>query len=260
MWLWALIILDILFISVSTPNYSRMFSLYNVSGGERYLFYPITWFLILFIRHFNTFDRSKLKYIIYVCLAIFLINVTLNYELQPFEDLNFKSYASDFDSNGQFTCVIPINPHGWFINVPCNQRPILDWYNLKYITGGIMAIDMVDNRLYSYEGEIIYIDKKANQYIEFTGWAADDLSKDGNVKTYLVFKNGEDEIIVPTIKTNRPDVANYFGVESYKYSGWTTAVQTTDFKEECYDISLRILRTNGEEYFELNGTKALCFS
>ena len=122
-----------------------------------------------------------------------------------------------------------------------------------------MAIDMVDNRLYSNEDEIVHIDKKPNQYIEFTGWAADDLSKDGNVNTYLVFKNEDDEIIVPTRKTNRPDVANHFGVESYKDSGWTTMIQTRDFKNECYNISLRILRTNGKEYYELNGDKPICF-
>ncbi|MCK5474897.1 MAG: hypothetical protein KAI53_05825, partial [Candidatus Aenigmarchaeota archaeon] len=139
-----------------------------------------------------------------------------------------------------------------------NSMP--DWDSLILAKGGIMSIDMVDNRIYSNEGKIIHIDKKLNQYIEFTGWAADDLSEDGNVNTYLVFKNRDDEIIVPTIKTNRPDVANHFWVESYKNSGWVTAVQTRDFKDECYDISLRILRTNGEEYFELNVNKALCFN
>ena len=140
-----------------------------------------------------------------------------------------------------------------------NSNSMPDWNSLTLTKGGIMTIDMVDNRLYSNEGEIVHIDKKVNQYIEFTGWAADDLSKDGNVKTYLVFKNEDDEFIVPTIKTNRPDVANYFGVESYKDSGWVTMIQTRDFKDECYNISLRILRANGEEYLELNGVKSICF-
>ena len=147
-----------------------------------------------------------------------------------------------------------------FANSDINSNSMPDWNSLTLAKGGIMAIDIVDNKLYSIESEIVHIDKKTNRYIELAGWAADDLSKDGNVKTYLVFKNEDDEIIVPTMKTNRPDVASHFGVESYRDSGWVTAVQTSVFKDECYNISLRILRTNGEEYYELNGTKALCFS
>ena len=147
-----------------------------------------------------------------------------------------------------------------FANLDQKSNSMPDWDSLILTKGGIMSIDLIVNKRDSNEGKIVHIDKKPNQYIEFTGWAADDLSKDGNVNTYLVFKNRDDEIIVPTIKTNRPDVANHFGVESYKNSGWVTAVQTRDFKDECYDISLRILRTNREEYFELNVNKALCFS
>lgn len=145
-----------------------------------------------------------------------------------------------------------------FAESDINKLP--DWHLLKRIQGGIMAIDIVDDILYSNEIKRLDIDKKMNRYIEFKGWAADNLNKDGTVKTYLVFKNEDDEIIIPTIKTNRPDVANHFGVESYKESGWITAIQTSDFKEGCYNIYMRILRTNGEEYYELNGTKALCFS
>ncbi len=259
-WLWSLIILDILLISISSPDFNRMFSSYNIMGGERYLFYPMTWLLILFIRHFNTFDRNKIKYLIYLCLALFLINATFNYELHSFEDLSFKSYANDFDLNGQSTCTIPINPLGWFMIVPCNQDYMPDWNNLKHVTGGIMAIDLVDNKLYFHEGEIIYIDKKINEHVLMTGWAVDNLSNDGNVKTYLVFKNEDDEIIVPTKNKSRPDVAKMFGIENFNNSGWITTIQPMNFKEQYYNISLRILRANGEEYYELNADKALYFS
>lgn len=259
-WLCLLIILDILLISISNPNFIIKFSSYNIIGGERYLFYPMAWLLILFIRHFNTFDRSKIKYIIYLCLALFLINATLNYELHPFQDLSFKSHANDFDLKGQSICTIPINPLGWFMIVPCNQDYMPDWDNLKCVTGGIMAIDLVDNKLYFYEGEIIHIDKKMSEHVLMTGWAVDNLSNDGNVKTYLVFKNEDDEIIIPTKNKSRPDVAKMFGIENFNNSGWISTIQTMDFKEQYYNISLRILRTNGEEYYELNADKALYFS
>ena len=147
-----------------------------------------------------------------------------------------------------------------FANPNLNSNPTVDWNSLVFIKGGMMNIDIFDNNSYMNEREIIHVDKKSNLSIELNGWAVDSLSKNGNTRTYLVFKNEDDEIIVPTIRTSRQDVANSFGVQSYINSGWMAIVPTQDFKEECYNISLRILRTNGEEYFELNGDKPICFN
>ncbi|MCZ7404982.1 MAG: hypothetical protein O8C67_08640 [Candidatus Methanoperedens sp.] len=145
-----------------------------------------------------------------------------------------------------------------FAESDINKIP--DWNSLTLARGGMMAIDVVANKTYSNENEIININKKMNQSIELTGWAADNLSNDGNVKTYLVLNDENEKIVLPTMKIIRPDVADYFKVESYKDSGWLAMTQTSKFKEQCYNISVRILRSNGKEYYEINGDKELCFS
>lgn len=75
-----------------------------------------------------------------------------------------------------------------------------------------------------------------------------------------MFNDGINQIIFPTIKTIRPDVADYFQVESYIYSGWSATILSKQFKDHCYDISLRILKANNEEYYELVGGKPICFN
>lgn len=168
----------------------------------------------------------------------------------------------DVDNHNHYKRYISVH----FVGVPANvsirniSEPTINWNILKPAEGGMMAIDIVANELHSKKGSSISTNKQKEPYIIISGWAVDDLSKDGNVKTYIVFKNEDDEIIIPTKKTYRPDVANHFGIENYNNSGWVTMVQTRDFKDGCYNISLRILRMNGDEYYELDGTKAFCFS
>jgi hypothetical protein len=166
----------------------------------------------------------------------------------------------DVDKPKYYKKYIRVNFVGVPVNVPIHNasNPMPEWQTLKHVKGGIMAIDTVGNTLYSNEGNMVYVDKKMNRSEKIIGWAADDLTKDGNVKTYLVFRSDNGEIVIPTRKRHRLDVANYFGVESYKNSGWTATIQIHEFKDQCYNISLRIVRANGEEYFELWGDKPIC--
>ena len=145
-------------------------------------------------------------------------------------------------------------------NISNNYKSTPDWNSLKRMEGGIMVIDIVDNKLYSNEVDKVYVDKNINQYVGITGWAVDSLTKDGSINKYLVLENGDEMIVISTEKRLRPDVAKYFGVSSYKKSGWSATLRPKEFKNQCYNISLRILRANGEEYYELDGEKPICFS
>ncbi|MDJ1420374.1 MAG: hypothetical protein M5U10_00515 [Candidatus Methanoperedens sp.] len=145
------------------------------------------------------------------------------------------------------------------LNVFTSAQIIPEWQLLKRIQGGIMAIDYVGKKLYVQEINVVNMDKNIEQFVEIRGWAADDLTKDGEIKTFLVFRGDSEEIVIPTKKTHRPDVASYFGVKSYEQSGWSAILRLKEFEEKCYNISLRILRANGEEYFELAGDKPICF-
>jgi len=61
--------------------------------------------------------------------ALMLVNVTLNYNLRPFDDYNFRLYSKYYDPDGQYFCNIPINPYfsqlPFSMNFPCNQSLII---------------------------------------------------------------------------------------------------------------------------------------
>lgn len=152
-----------------------------------------------------------------------------------------------------------------FVGVPANitvqnnsYASMPDWRLLKRVQGGKMWIDTVGKKQYA-QGNIIIVDREKEQFVSINGWAADDKEKDGTIKKFLVLIGGKEEIVVPTKKKFRPDVANYFGFESYMQSGWEATIRSNEFKD-CFNISVRILRENGEEYYELNGEKPICFS
>jgi hypothetical protein len=156
------------------------------------------------------------------------------------------------------------NVHVKFVGVPANitlqnkSYPSMpDWRLLKRVNGGIMSIDSIGNRQYA-QAKAWVVDTEKHQFIRINGWAVDNRTKDGEVKKFLVLNAGKDEIVIPAKKNFRPDVANYFGVESYKQSGWQATIRSKEFKD-CFNISVRILRANGEEYYELNGEKPICF-
>ena len=131
-----------------------------------------------------------------------------------------------------------------------------DWNLLKRVKGGIMSIDIINKKEYidSVNGNIV-----KEQVISMNGWAVDDKAKDGTVKTFLVFSDENEEVIFPTAKIIRSDLADSFNIESYITSGWSATVSTKQFKDQCYDISLRIVRANGKEYYELSGNRSICW-
>jgi len=137
---------------------------------------------------------------------------------------------------------------------------IPDWNSLKLIQGGSMTIDFVGNKLFSQEGDAINVSEMKRRFIGINGWAVDGIAQDGTVKTFLVFYDGDKEIVLPTHKMLRPDVSKFFGVDSYQYGGWSTAIDMEEFERECYRLSLRIESSNGQNYFEEDGGKSICFS
>lgn len=140
-----------------------------------------------------------------------------------------------------------------------NENP--DWGSLRLVKeGGSMYIDTLGNKPFSQQDNVININKFGKQLVGISGWAVDGLSRDGTVNTFLVFHDGEKEITLPTHKGFRPDVAKFFGVDSYQYGGWSTALDTEEFGHGCYTLSLRIERTNGQEYFEMDSGKTFCFN
>lgn len=134
---------------------------------------------------------------------------------------------------------------------------VQNWNLYKRVSGGKMIIDTIDERSYSEEA-VINVDE--NKSISLSGWAVDDNAKDGAVKVYILFSGGEDDIIIPTKKVYRQDVGNYFGIDSYEQSGWLATIVPRGFKDKCYNISVRIMKTGDNEYYELTDNRYICFN
>lgn len=188
-----------------------------------------------------------------------MANNLLNYKWVNNESL--KQMYPDPDVVRERAKILEMYKLSVFYSTTSNNRlnQSSEWNSLKRAPGGIMWIDGINNKQYDTEHSL-NVDMEKEQFVIISGWAADDKVKDGSVKAYLVFHGGKDEIIIPTAKTIRPDVADYFQVESYIQSGWSATISSKQFKAQCYNISLRILRANGEEYYELNGKNPICFS
>jgi hypothetical protein len=133
------------------------------------------------------------------------------------------------------------------------------WHKTKIVSGGLMIIDSVNNKLYGQLKEKTVINPDTDKFLKLSGWAVDDKKKDSGKGVYLVFRYGGEEIIIPTRRQSRPDVAKHFGVEGYMGSGWACRIKSDTFKKVCYTISVRILRADGKEYYELDGDKPICF-
>lgn len=174
------------------------------------------------------------------------------------EDSNIKAIIIEADNMLHYEKEVRLE----FFSIPAKFKLVKkgpNWQIINRVRGGLMAIDSVNDQLYSPTKEKIVIDVDKAKSLTLSGWAVDDKRKDSGDRVYLVFKNRAEEIILPTKRNYRPDVAKHFGENNYKQSGWSLRVNTESFRTECYAVSVRILRKNRKEYYELDGDKPLCF-
>lgn len=135
----------------------------------------------------------------------------------------------------------------------------VEWQKIKRVKGGLMCIDLINSQLYSPLQQKVIIDSIKDKSLTINGWAVDDVNKNSGDRVYIVFRYNSEEIIVPTVRQSRPDVAKHFGEDRYMQSGWIANLSLDNFKKGCYTFSIRILRGNKKEYFELDGDKQVCF-
>ncbi len=129
-WLWAIIVMNVIVLFVQRQDYLSNFSTNTVFRGAiggRFLLLPVTILLLMVMRSVDhiQYQPERMKdiwgYVPYLLLLIFLINVVLHFEQQPFKDLHYGEYAALYDPLGNTTCVIPLNPSGWNMVIPCNS-------------------------------------------------------------------------------------------------------------------------------------------
>jgi hypothetical protein len=122
-WFIFLIVVSVLTLIIERRDYMGIFSANTVfrgTAGGRYIFLSVILLMVIVLRNVDLF-LGKPGYIVYiplVLLLIFTVNVATHYEQQPLADLHFKTYASLYDPKGNSIYDIPINPAGWFLQIP----------------------------------------------------------------------------------------------------------------------------------------------
>ena len=87
-----------------------------------------------------------------------------------------------------------------------------------------------------------------------------DILKIDSTIRYAAVQNKDGEIVFPTQKVYRQDLVIALGEINYQNGGWRTTISTDELKKECYEIMLKIPRTDNFEYFEINGNKSVCLN
>ncbi len=127
-----------------------------------------------------------------------------------------------------------------------------DWSSMHKLKGGELYFDVLN-----YNGK--KIDKKSTvelsgtrkDYFYLRGWAIG-LKAQGleNTAVYIVFKDNDREIVVPTRKIKRVDVARYFGDEKFLNAGWDSYISSSVLKDGTYKIVIRFVDTIQKTYYE----------
>ncbi len=126
------------------------------------------------------------------------------------------------------------------------------WASLQRLQGGDIHFD-----IFKYNGK--KIDKKSSieikggfkDFFYFRGWAVGSKEKgleDSSV--YLVFKNGAKEIVVPTRRGVRHDVARHLGDNRFVMAGWDSYISSTVLDEGTYTLAIRFVDTRNKGYYE----------
>lgn len=102
--------------------------------------------------------------------------------------------------------------------------------------------------------------RRRPRILDCRGWAVDG-RKDGSVGTvYLVLRAPGTEIVVPTTRTRRPDVAAHFGSPQYANAGWQVTLVCDASETQSHRISVRVPLQNGAEYCEAPTAGVLCLA
>ena len=151
-----------------------------------------------------------------------------------------------------------------FKGVPSNITHMIkiytmpEWEQIEEVPGGAMNIDLINGNLISNQFETIKLSD--NQLVTFEGWAIDDQAKTGDVSVFLVFQGEGEELIIPTQKSIRKDVAEYFDEKNYTSSGWIGTVPSEKVRDHCFFLSVRIIPADGNGFYQPGGNVSVCFS
>jgi hypothetical protein len=287
------IISPIILTALLRPNYVVHFATNDLfEGADRYFIIPSFFLAIFFAQCAYAFKiHLRVSWLMKIVpVGFYLVVLAVNFQYPPRTDFCWREHvrlyyekllSTNKNNYSEQTYFIPVPPrYPWGVHVPLflpsnydianlrkrvkllseiNLLREVEWQDLKRVDGGLMNIDSINERLYSSFREKVTVDSSKDESMLIKGWAVDDKNKNPGDKVYLVFRSNNAEIIVPTRREKRKDVAKHFNEGGYKRSGWASTFKTDNFQKRCYSLSARILQDNKKQYYELDGGKPICF-
>lgn len=129
-----------------------------------------------------------------------------------------------------------------------------NWLEYEKIEGGDIHFDVFKfNKKNLEKGKPLTVTGGFKDFFYLKGWA---VGKKGvgleETSVFIVFKDQEREISVPTKPSFRPDVARHLQDERYLKAGWETYVATSAIRSGDYSILIRFAHGDLKEYMDFD--------
>jgi hypothetical protein len=227
----------------------------DVTVGQRFLFYPMSLLAVLLVRMIDSKRMPKGRFLIGVILIALSFNAALHYQIPPFVDLKWGSFANQFSTNGNWTVDAPTNPLCgmqpllcWTVTIPVDPQvtasklKLLTQVNggeggLYYLNGGITA-----------PGQIYNVTSDTGPLIDVVGWAID---QDTGKPAKSVFLVIDGNLAFPTAYGLGPPEFQYGPSTQLAHTDWWTIISTHGLSPGIHIISIWVVADDGLHYYSI---------
>ncbi len=252
----VLIGLDLFLTAVFRPSW--MFAPFGFA--ERYLFLPMGLLVVLLVRMMESRRMHKGKILIGMILIALTFNAAIRYQIPPFVDLEWGSFANQYNANGNWTVVAPANP---ICDVPARPVPFLACYSIEIpvdpqltasklklltqVNGGEGGLYYLNGRR-SSPGQIYNITSDTTPFINIAGWAIDQETGKPAESVFLVI---DGNLAFSTAYGLGPPEFPYGTSMQLPYTDWWTIISTQGLSPGIHSVSIWIVASDGSHYYTI---------
>lgn len=137
-----------------------------------------------------------------------------------------------------------------------------DWTSMTLKEGGKIRFDSL-----RFNGKQLNLQQPATVHgsykdlFRIQGWGIASKTKGVlDLSAYVIFVGDTKEIVVPTKKANRPDVAKHLRSKDFMKAGWQSYFSAGIFDTGTYKIIIRLVDKSNNEYYEYRSNSKFTFT